>query len=104
LNIANTTDRIAHVFITLESINFAKIRDEFECAATWAKIAAGEDALEVALKITGQFAPPVAIAEKDLEILIPVLNVIAAVNGARSLVPSLSAISSLRSSNRSVFE
>jgi hypothetical protein len=75
----------------LESINFAKIRNEFERADTWAKIAAGEDALELALKITGQFAPPVAIAEKDLEILIPVLNVIAqvAVNGAPSLISLL---------------
>jgi hypothetical protein len=89
LHTAHTAHRIASVFIMLESINFAKIRNEFECAATWVKIEAGEDPLEVALKITGQFAPSVAIAEKDLEILIPVLNVIAqvAVNGAPSLIP-----------------
>jgi hypothetical protein len=35
---------------------------------------AGENALEAALKILGRFVPPMAIAEDDLEILIPVLK------------------------------
>src|SRR5262249_9532302 len=84
-----TTDRIARVLIMLESINFAKMRKEFESASTCQKIPAGEDALEAALKTAAKFVPSMAITDNDLEILIPVLNVIAqvAVNGAPSLAP-----------------
>jgi len=73
----------------LASINFTKMRKEFESASTCQKIPAGEDALEAALKTAAKFVPPMAITDNDLEILIPVLNVIAqvAVNGAPSLVP-----------------
>src|SRR5262245_60386188 len=86
---AITTDRIARVLIMLASINFAKMRDEFESAPTREKIAAGEDALEAALKIAAKLVPPMATAANDLEILIPVLNAVAqvAVNGAPSLIP-----------------
>ena len=84
-----TTDRIARVFVMLASINFTKMRKEFESASTCQKVPAGEDALEAALKLAAKFLPPMAITDNDLEILIPVLNVIAqvAVNGAPSLVP-----------------
>jgi hypothetical protein len=84
-----TTDRIARVLVMLASINFTKMRKEFESASTCQKIPAGEDALEAALKTAAKFVPPMAITDNDLEILIPVLNVIAqvAVNGAPSLVP-----------------
>jgi hypothetical protein len=87
---AITTNRIARVFVMLESINFAKIRDEFASASTSEEMLAGENALEAALKILGQFVPPMVIAEDDLEILIPVLNVLAqvAVNGAPAVIPS----------------
>jgi len=86
---AVTTDGIARVFGMLESINFAKMRDEFASASASEKMLAGENALEAALKILAQFVPPMGIAEDDLEILIPVLNVVAqvAVNGAPSLIP-----------------
>jgi Response regulator receiver domain len=85
---AITTDRIARIFGMLASINFAKMRDEFASASTSEKILAGENALEAALKIAAKFVPSMAIAENDLEILIPVLNVVAqvAVNGAPSLI------------------
>src|SRR5262245_30830817 len=84
-----TTDRIARVFVMLASINFTKMRKEFESASTCQKIPAGEDALEAALQTAAKFVPPLAITDNDLEILIPVLNVIAqvALNGAPSLVP-----------------
>ncbi len=84
-----TTDRIVRVFVMLASINFTTMRKEFESASTCQKIPAGEDALEAALKTAAKFVPPMAITDNDLEILIPVLNVIAqvAVNGAPSLVP-----------------
>jgi hypothetical protein len=55
------------------------MRDEFASASTSEKMLAGENALEAALKILAQFVPPMGIAEDDLEILIPVLNVVAQV-------------------------
>jgi hypothetical protein len=73
---AISTDQVTRIFVMLESINFAKMRNEFESAATFEKIAAGENALDVALKIVGQFVPPIEIAPNDLEILMPVLGVI----------------------------
>jgi hypothetical protein len=84
-----TTNEIARVLAMLESINFAKMRNAFESNSTWEKIAAGEDALEAALKIVAQFVPPMTIAASDLEILNPVLHVVAqvAVNGGPSLIP-----------------
>jgi hypothetical protein len=42
----------------LASINFAKVRTEFERTSTREKIAAGEDAVEAALKIVAKFVPP----------------------------------------------
>ena len=61
---AITTDRITRVFVILESINFAKMRDEFARASTSEKMLAGENALEAALKILAQFVPPMGIAEE----------------------------------------
>ncbi len=86
---AITTDEIARVFVMLESINFAMMRNEFESASTFKEIMAGEDALEVALKIVSQLVPPMAITANDLNILMPILNVIAqvAINGAPFPIP-----------------
>jgi hypothetical protein len=53
------------------------MRDEFASASTSEKMLPGENVLQAALKILGQFVPPMAIAEDDLEILTPVLNVVA---------------------------
>lgn len=82
-------DQVMRIFIMLECINFAKMRNEFESAATFEKIAAGENALDVALKIVSQFVPPIEIAPNDLEILMPVLGVIAqvAAGGAPFPIP-----------------
>jgi hypothetical protein len=55
---AISTDQVARIFVMLESINFAKMRNEFESASTFEKIRAGENDLEVALKIAGQFVLP----------------------------------------------
>jgi hypothetical protein len=86
---AITEDQIARIFVILQSIDFAKMRDEFESASVCKKIAAGENALEVALNIASRHGSPKAITANDLEILMPVLNVIAqaAVNGAPSPFP-----------------
>jgi hypothetical protein len=82
------SDRITRVFVVLESIGFAKMRNDFESASTWQKITAGEDPMEAALKIAAQFVPSMAIAVNDLEILTPLLNIVAqvAVNGDPSLI------------------
>ena len=48
---ATTANKITRIFVLLESIDFAKIRDEFERASIWKKIDAGENALEVAFNV-----------------------------------------------------
>lgn len=71
---AAATHQIARIFALLESINFGMIRDEFESASSWTKIAAGEDALGVAVDITRKFVPPWAITVSDLLVLTAILK------------------------------
>jgi len=88
LGMADATDKIGRIFVFLESINFAMMRDEFESASSWQKIAAGKNALEVALNITRRFVPRKAITADDREILMILLTAIAevAVNKAPSAI------------------
>jgi hypothetical protein len=78
---AIATDQVARIFVLLESINFAMMRDEFESASAWKKVAAGENTLEVALNITRRFVPLMAISADDLKVLTAVLNTIVEVAG-----------------------
>jgi len=81
--VAPAEEQVARVFTFLESISFAKIRDEFESGATARRIAAGEDTLSVALEITSRSVPSVAILPKDLDFLTPILKTLALTGAGR---------------------
>jgi len=49
--------RITRIFVLLESIDFSKMRDEFESASACKKIEAGGNALNIALDIVRQYGP-----------------------------------------------
>jgi hypothetical protein len=86
LDMATTANQITRIFVLLESIDFAKMRDEFERASTWNKIAAGENALEVAVNVARRFLPHTAITAEDLEIMNALLTAIA--KSAVDTIPS----------------
>lgn len=83
--------KIARIFVLLESIDFSKMRDEFESAAAYEKIAAGGDALDVALDIVRKYGPTNVIDADVFELLLPVLYMIArvAVDEALYAIPEL---------------
>ena len=85
---AITAEQITRI---LESINFSMMRDEFERASSWTKIAAGENSLDVARKIADCLVPLKAITDHDRNVLMAVLNMIldAAVNETPSAIPRL---------------
>jgi hypothetical protein len=83
---ATTANQITRIFVLLESIDFAKILDEFERASTWKKIAAGENALEVAFNAARRFLPHTAITAEDLEIMNALLT--ATAKSAVDTIPS----------------
>jgi hypothetical protein len=74
---AEEIDKIARIFTLLESIDFAKVRNEFESISSWKKIAAGESAEDVAVDIVRQFVPHKAINADTLKLLTAVLQAIA---------------------------
>lgn len=80
---AEEIDRIARLFMLLESIDFAQMRNEFESVSSWKKIATGESAGEVAVAIIRQFVPHKTIDADSLKLLSELLQAIAevAVNG-----------------------
>ncbi|HUB62853.1 MAG TPA: hypothetical protein VL996_00100 [Methylocella sp.] len=71
--------RITRIFVLLESIDFSKMRDEFESASACKKIEAGGNALNIALDIVRQYGPTNVIDADVFELLIPVLYMIARV-------------------------
>jgi hypothetical protein len=88
---AITAAQITRILVLLESVNFSMMRDQFESASSWSKIAAGENALDVARKIADRLVPLKAITDDDRNVLMAVLNVIlyAAVNETPSAIPRL---------------
>jgi hypothetical protein len=76
---AEEIDKIARIFMLLESIHFVQMRNEFESIPSWKRIAAGESPGEVAVAIIRQFVPHKAINADNLKLLTAVLQVIAEV-------------------------